>query len=223
MLPSAVTFAAASALGRRVVGRYGRVSVFWALIGSLLAVTAAGLVVAHAPAAHLEPALMATQFVLGAASGLIVSPNQALTLAHTPPGAAGLAAAFLQLAQRTSASIGLAAVAGVVLATANTPDGTPVVHGLTICAAMLAAGALVAWRDSRPARDGRSARRAGRDDVVAGVPEQREQGSLGRRVQPGDDNRRAGVPRSHAHLAEPATDQLDQRVREPARDTELEA
>ncbi|MFD0522556.1 MFS transporter [Paractinoplanes durhamensis] len=146
MLPSAVTFAAASALGWRVVGRYGRVSVFWALVASLLAVVASGVAVAHAPAAHLELTLMGTQFVLGAAGGLIVSPNQALTLMHAPPGAAGLAAAFLQLAQRISASVGMAAVAGLVLAGSG---GTPVVHGLAVCAAMLAAGAVVAWRDGR--------------------------------------------------------------------------
>ncbi|GIF20930.1 MFS family permease [Actinoplanes tereljensis] len=215
ILPSAITFSVASALGWRVVGRYGRISVCWALIASLLAVIAAGLVVALAPVAHLAVGLIATQLVLGAASGLIVSPNQALTLGHAPPGVAGLAAAFLQLAQRISASIGMAAVTGVVLATMGTADSTPVVHGLAICAVMLAAGAFVAWRDS--------AGGPGRDDVVPGVPEQGQQRPLRRRVKSADNYRRAEFVEPGGRFPEPVPDQLDKRVGEPARDTEFEA
>ncbi|HEY0001244.1 MAG TPA: MFS transporter, partial [Actinoplanes sp.] len=147
-LPSALGFAVTSAFGWRVVGRYGAVSVAWALVGSLVVVIATGCVLALVPSGHLGLALTATQLCAGAATGLIVSPNQALTLAHAPPGSAGLAAGFLQLAQRISASIGTAAVAGVVLSAPPGPGRAPIVHGLAVCAVMLAIATALAWRDA---------------------------------------------------------------------------
>ncbi|WP_433293625.1 hypothetical protein ACQP2F_31085 [Actinoplanes sp. CA-030573] len=149
MLPSAFAFAAVSSVGWRVVGRYGRAGVLWALVASLAAVIAAAAVVTWVPPGRLGLALTLTQLALGAANGLIIAPNQALTLGHAPPGSAGLAAAFLQLAQRVSATVGMAAVAGVALAAGS----GPVTHGLAVGAAMLAAAAIVAWRDVTPAVD----------------------------------------------------------------------
>ncbi|MET0422605.1 MAG: MFS transporter, partial [Actinoplanes sp.] len=147
LLPSAFAFAVVSAIGWRVVGRWGRRSVLWALVVSVLAVIATGAVLQFTPLDRLGVALTVTQLVLGAANGLIIAPNQALTLACAPPGSAGLAAAFLQLAQRVSATVGMAAVAGVVLGGVAGPARTPVIHGLAICAGMLAAAALLSWRD----------------------------------------------------------------------------
>jgi MFS family permease len=144
VLPGALGFALLSAIGWRVVGRYGRRSILWALVGSLTAVTATIAVLHWVPGHWLGLALGLTQLASGAASGLIISPNQALTLLHAPAGAAGLAAAFLQLAQRISATVGTAAVAGVVLGGAGLG---PITGGLTICAGKLAAAVAVAWRD----------------------------------------------------------------------------
>ncbi|MBL7259979.1 MFS transporter [Paractinoplanes lichenicola] len=144
VLPGALGFALLSAIGWRVVGRHGRRGILWALVGSLGAVTSTIGVLHWVPGRWLGLGLGLTQLASGAASGLIISPNQALTLLHAPPGAAGLAAAFLQLAQRISATVGTAAVAGVVLG--GSGPG-PITGGLAICAGMLAAAVAVAWRD----------------------------------------------------------------------------
>ncbi|MGK5682776.1 MFS transporter [Actinoplanes sp. URMC 104] len=144
LLPSALGFALLSSVGWRVVGRWGRRSILWALDTALLAVLASIAVLLLAPPGRLGPWLAVTQLVGGAATGLIVSPNQALTLAHAPPGAAGLAAAFLQLAQRISATVGTAAVAGVVLR--GSAGG-----GLAISAGLLAAAVAAAAVEQRRA------------------------------------------------------------------------
>ncbi|MFF5078484.1 MFS transporter [Actinoplanes sp. NPDC000266] len=148
VLPSALGFAAFSAVGWRILGRYGRRSVQWALIVALVTIVATALIVQFVPEGHLALALAVTQLVNGAAGGVIISPNQALTLAYAPVEAAGLAAALLQQAQRVAATIGTAAVTGVVLASLGRDSLT---YGLAICAAMLTAAALVAGRPVDPA------------------------------------------------------------------------
>ncbi|WP_179855604.1 MFS transporter [Paractinoplanes atraurantiacus] len=148
VLPSALGFAVFSAVGWRILGRYGRRSVQWALVVAFVTIVATALIVQFVPEAHLGLALAVTQLVNGAAGGVIISPNQALTLAYAPLEAAGLAAALLQQAQRVAATIGTAAVTGVVLASLGRDSLT---YGLAICAAMLAAAVFVAARPVGPA------------------------------------------------------------------------
>ncbi|MCY1139315.1 MFS transporter [Actinoplanes sp. Pm04-4] len=141
MLPGALGFALLSSVGWRFAGRR---NILWALIGSLIAVLSSIAVLHVVNDQWLSVSLAIAQFASGAASGLITSPNQALTLMHAPLTSAGLAAAFLQLAQRVSATIGTAAVAGVVLGAGGL---APISYGLGICAAMLAAAVAVAAHD----------------------------------------------------------------------------
>jgi hypothetical protein len=89
--------------------------------------------------------------------GLIISPNQALTLAHAPASAAGLAGAFLQVSQRISATVATAAVAGVVLTGIAAGMARPAVsHGLLVCVVMLTLATACAALDvrRRPAAPG---------------------------------------------------------------------
>ncbi|WPB95588.1 MFS transporter [Streptomyces malaysiensis] len=62
--------------------------------------------------------LALTQLCAGAASGLTVSPNQALVLRHAPREAAGVAGGVLQMSQRIAAAVGVSAISGVYLHTA---------------------------------------------------------------------------------------------------------
>ena len=168
LLPSALGFAVASSLSWRVVSRFGRISVVWALIGSLVAIAATVVVVLRVPAAQLGVALTVTQLALGVTGGLIISPNQALTLAHGPARSAGLASAFLQLAQRISATVTMAAVSGVVLGVTAGSARLPVAHGLIICGAMLVVATALAAADCRtpPAGSPRPAAPAAVDKAV---------------------------------------------------------
>jgi MFS family permease len=151
-LPSAVGFAVASSTSWRLVSRYGRISVVWALAGCVVSLGATIAVVQYAPGPYLGLALTGTQLAIGVCGGLIISPNQALTLAHAPADAAGLAGSFLQISQRTSATISMAAVGGVVLgaAAAHAPRAATA-HGLLICFAMVLLATVFATLDTRRA------------------------------------------------------------------------
>ncbi|GGL09363.1 MFS transporter [Mangrovihabitans endophyticus] len=114
--PFAVGSAAASAVGGRIVARFGR-----PLVAAGLAAVAAGLgatiVVLGAvdgPSAGWAAAL--PLLVAGLGSGLVISPNQTLTLSQVPVRRAGSAGAVLQTGQRIGTAIGIAAAGAVFFA-----------------------------------------------------------------------------------------------------------
>ncbi|SDB93405.1 Major Facilitator Superfamily protein [Sanguibacter gelidistatuariae] len=144
--PGAVASGICSALSWRLVARFGRRGVtvgLWVIVISLLATTA---VVTWVPVAVVAVALAAAQVLTGVAGGLVHAPNQYLTLEHAPAGANGLAAAFLQVTQRVSATICFAALGGIFLASAVPGDlGTyrgAAAVGIAVTAALVAAAAL---------------------------------------------------------------------------------
>ncbi|WP_442933643.1 MFS transporter [Micromonospora sp. CPCC 206060] len=111
--PFALGSAVASALGGRLVNRYGR-----SLVTVGLCLVAAGLVVvallgAARPGPGLPWLLVAPLTVAGLGSGLVITPNQTLTLAEVPVPRAGSAAGMLQTGQRLGAAAGIAAVGAV--------------------------------------------------------------------------------------------------------------
>ncbi|MBO3743138.1 MFS transporter [Actinoplanes flavus] len=146
LIPGAIGFAAASSQSWRLVARFGRSAVVGALAGAVTAVGATITVLHTVPESGLSAALMCTQFAAGVAGGLVLSPNQALTLAHAPAGAAGLAGAFLQVSQRISATLAMAAVTGIMVAAHD------VTAALTICLTMMTASAACAALDLRTPR-----------------------------------------------------------------------
>ncbi|SDH43318.1 MFS transporter [Pseudonocardia oroxyli] len=145
LVPSAVAMGVTSAVGWRVVGRWGRLSVTWAL--GLLAAVLTGSVAAllTLPQQALPLALAAGQLLAGAAGGLVTAPNQSLTLALAPPGAHGLAAGFFQVAQRISSTVCIAACTGVVASATHPRIGLVAAFGiavvLTVAATVLSAAA----------------------------------------------------------------------------------
>ncbi|GLY03094.1 MFS transporter [Actinoplanes sp. NBRC 101535] len=139
-LPSALGFACASWQSWRVVGRFGRRGVACALAAAVTADLATVVIVNNGIGG--QAALMATQLAMGLSGGLIVSPNQALTLAHAPAAHAGLAGAFLQVTQRISATVATAAVTGIVLTRSSTA-------ALVVCAALMTAALICSLLDLR--------------------------------------------------------------------------
>ncbi|WP_255436606.1 MFS transporter [Actinoplanes solisilvae] len=108
--PFALGSAAGAAVGGRFVHRFGRqlvvlglVLVIVGLVGTDLALDA---VQGHSGGwAAAFPLLVA-----GIGSGLVISPNQALTLSEVPVVRAGSAGAVLQTGQRIGTAVGIAAV-----------------------------------------------------------------------------------------------------------------
>ncbi|GIM94047.1 MFS transporter [Paractinoplanes toevensis] len=111
--PFALGSAAASAIGGRQVNRYGHPLVVTGLI--LVVAGLAGTVLAL----HLVPghgggwAAAFPLLIAGLGSGLVISPNQTLTLAEVPVRRAGSAGAVLQTGQRIGTAVGIAAVGSV--------------------------------------------------------------------------------------------------------------
>jgi MFS family permease len=139
----AVGFAVAASQSHRLLARFGRVGVVGALLGSVVAVASTIVVIHTVPEPAIGVALSLTQFLSGFSGGLMMSPNQALTLAHAPAGAAGLAGAFLQVSQRISATLATAAVTGLMAASLQ------VTAALTICLVMMVASVACAALDLR--------------------------------------------------------------------------
>jgi MFS family permease len=114
--PFAVGSAVSAALGGRIVHRFGR-----SLIALGLAMVAAGLA-GTLLAVHLVPAhgtgwaTLAPLLVGGLGSGLVIAPNQTLTLSEVPVQRAGTAGGLLQVGQRIGAAVGIAAVGSVFFA-----------------------------------------------------------------------------------------------------------
>jgi EmrB/QacA subfamily drug resistance transporter len=114
--PFAVGSAAAAAIGGRIVNRYGR-----PLVVAGLAAVAAGLVVTdlvlhYVPGRGAGWAAALPLLVAGLGSGLVISPNQTLTLAEVPVAEAGSAGAVLQTGQRIGTATGIAAVGALFFA-----------------------------------------------------------------------------------------------------------
>ncbi|WP_242619823.1 DHA2 family efflux MFS transporter permease subunit, partial [Actinomadura fibrosa] len=114
--PFAVGSGTAAAVGGRAVARYGR-----PLVAGGLALVAAGLVAAWV-AVELEPgrgvalATAVPLLVAGTGSGLVISPNQTITLSEVPAEQGGSAAGVLQTGQRVGTATGVAAVGSVFFA-----------------------------------------------------------------------------------------------------------
>ncbi|MEU9510997.1 MFS transporter [Micromonospora sp. NPDC048170] len=109
--PFALGSAAASALGGRIVNRYGRPLVALGLLTVVVGLVAVVVVLDRAPSGAAVPWLTAAPLlVAGLGSGLVIAPNQTLTLSQVPVRQAGSGAGMLQTGQRIGSAAGIAAV-----------------------------------------------------------------------------------------------------------------
>ncbi|ACQ81774.1 major facilitator superfamily MFS_1 [Beutenbergia cavernae DSM 12333] len=117
LTPFAVTGAVSAALGGRWVNVWGRrlvvVGIVIVLVG-LVAVDVAVMRFDGDSAAWWVAGILA---VAGFGNGVVISPNQTLTLAEVPVSSAGVAAGSLQTLQRVGAAIGLSITSGVFFTT----------------------------------------------------------------------------------------------------------
>ncbi|MGY1602243.1 MFS transporter [Geodermatophilus sp. SYSU D00815] len=140
--PFAVGSAATAALGGRVVHRFGRVLVAAGLL--LVAVGFGGALLA----VHLVPedgtgwATLVPLLLGGLGAGLVISPNQALTLSQVPVERAGTAGGLLQVGQRIGAAVGIAAVGSLFFARVAATGGDfadAFAHGMVVATAFVVA------------------------------------------------------------------------------------
>ncbi|WP_202563033.1 MFS transporter [Agreia sp. COWG] len=116
-IPFALTSAASSLIGGRIVERYGRKLV---VVGTATVIVGFCLILAAATLTPPEQTIWwmaAAMAVAGAGGGLVISPNQTLTLAEVPLSEGGVAGSLAQVGQRVGTAIGVAAVSSTFFAT----------------------------------------------------------------------------------------------------------
>ena len=118
-------------LAGRVVGRLGRPLLLIGLVAFGLGAVGLAVLAGHGAAA-LAPAL----FVMGAGSGAIITPNQALSLMRVDPIAGSTAGGVLQTAQRIGLAVGQAVI-GATFFTALGAGNYPHALRLAVVAALV--------------------------------------------------------------------------------------
>ncbi|HEV2638223.1 MAG TPA: MFS transporter [Actinocrinis sp.] len=121
--PFAAGSGVSSAIGGRVVDRFGRPLVLAGLVLVLVGLGATVWAVHVWPGREVGWATALPLLVAGIGSGLVVSPNQALTLSEVPVVRAGSAGAVLQTGQRIGSAVGIAAVGSVFFSAVASTHG----------------------------------------------------------------------------------------------------
>lgn len=121
--PFALGSAAASALGGRVVTRYGRPLVAVGLLGVVIGLGATVYVLRGSPSGSVPLLTAVPLLVAGLGSGLVIAPNQTLTLSEVPVPQAGSGAGMLQTGQRIGSAAGIAAVGALFFSSLSQTHG----------------------------------------------------------------------------------------------------
>ncbi|SEE62502.1 MFS transporter [Ruania alba] len=151
LTPFALAGAVSSWWSGRWVARAGRRLV---IIGIVLMIT--GVVVADVLVTVMDGQaaawwLAGVLVISGFGNGIVISPNQALTLADVPVPRAGVAGGALQTGQRVGTSVGVAASASMFFATlaASGDYGEAMSVGLRVVLGVLLVALLIAVVDQR--------------------------------------------------------------------------
>lgn len=149
--PFAVGSGIAAVLGGRIVSRLGRRLVVVGLV--LIAIGIAGTLVAvHLAPSHGTGLATALPLLLsGFGSGLVISPNQTVSLSQVPVAQAGTAGGLLQTGQRVGAAIGIAAVGSAFFGRLAATKGNYVAayeRGLVVALTLLALSLVIALVDT---------------------------------------------------------------------------
>ncbi|MGI5284483.1 MFS transporter [Nonomuraea polychroma] len=145
--PFALGSASASVVGGRLVSRAGRRLVAAGLTTVIVGLSATMAATALVPGHGVGLATALPLLVAGVGSGLVISPNQAITLSEVPPEGGGSAAGVLQTGQRLGSAVGIAAVGSTVFGSLS--DGWPTAfrHGLLVVLLFIAVALAAALYD----------------------------------------------------------------------------
>ncbi len=148
-VPFALGSGVSAAIGGRLVQRLGRTLVVTGLVVVALGLSGVLLAVHLVPEHAIGWAIAGPLLVAGIGSGLVISPNQTITLSQVPVERAGTAGGLLQTGQRIGAAIGIAAVGAVFFAHVGPRQqfATAFQHGMTVALVFIIAALLVAFVD----------------------------------------------------------------------------
>ena len=115
-LPFALGSAVSANLAGRAAYRFGRPLVAFGLLAVAVGFIGTRIAVTEVPTGHTGWATALPLFLAGVGGGMVISPNQTLTLSEVPERRAGTAGGLLQTGQRIGAAIGIAVVGSVFFA-----------------------------------------------------------------------------------------------------------
>ncbi|WP_350271329.1 MFS transporter [Brevibacterium sp. CBA3109] len=122
-LPAALLSAVSADVSGRLVFQIGRRLVVWGIITCLVGlVSTIGIVFLLTQGIGSEWWMLLTLCFIGAAQGMVISPNQTLTLQEVPLKYAGSAGGVLQTGQRIGTSMGLAIMTALAFAVTAVSD-----------------------------------------------------------------------------------------------------
>lgn len=150
LAPQAAGMLLASSLSWRFVARYGRAGIVGAIAAALACLPVKDWAVQGFDAGAAAAVVAGVGLLQGIATGLVVAPNQTLTLGHAPQGGAGVAAGFYQLSQRFAAALCSAAAAGMFLHAGGGMAGSArdAFHqGILLCCTLLGVALLAGGAD----------------------------------------------------------------------------
>lgn len=113
LTPFALGSGGSALVGGRIVSRYGRSVVVAGMALFLVGLGIVDVIVAHVHGEDAGWTMAPALLVAGIGSGLVVSPNQTLTLAEVSGAGGGSGGGVLQTAQRVGAAYGIAAVSAL--------------------------------------------------------------------------------------------------------------
>jgi EmrB/QacA subfamily drug resistance transporter len=148
--PFALGSAVSSALGGRVVVRLGRPLVAAGLLMVAAGLAATDVAVGLSDGADVGWLTAVPLLIAGVGSGLVISPNQTLTLSQVPIRYAGSAAGVLQTGQRIGSAVGIAAVGAMVFSRLDDSGdwAGAVSAGLWLCVGIVVLALVLAVIDS---------------------------------------------------------------------------
>lgn len=156
VVPFAVGSGVAAVIGGRLVHRLGRALVVVGIVIVIVGMALVLVAVLVAPPATVEWFMAAAMLVAGAGGGLVISPNQTLTLADVPVTEGSAAGSMTQLGQRLGTSVGVSAVTAAfftaVLGAAHTTAAVYDVafrNGFAVTLALLIVALVIALIDLR--------------------------------------------------------------------------
>jgi EmrB/QacA subfamily drug resistance transporter len=155
-VPFALGAAVMAFVGGRLVQRFGRALVVVGLIVVIVGVWALLASATLAPPQVAEWFMAASMLIGGLGGGLVISPNQTLTLSEVPPSEGSAAGSIAQLGQRVGTAVGVALVTGVFFAAVPGGGSHPVPEyhvavrdGYLVTLALLAVALIVGLVDLR--------------------------------------------------------------------------
>lgn len=158
--PFALGSAVTSTLGGRVVDRVGRLLIVIGLVMVIVGIAGTYVAAREVATTDIGWATALPLLLAGLGSGLVITPNQTLTLSEVPIRRAGIAGGVLQTGQRIGSAAGIAVTGSVfygVLKRGGRPDWDLAFrHGLVVIGVFVVASSLFALADAVNGRRRRS-------------------------------------------------------------------